>query len=123
MVTNNRKDDHPFPKDGHQPSPGIQTLVTRQPMESWPPSSGWSPTVPKDKVVHNPQDGHPPTVEWSPIIMVFAFPSARWSAKQDLESNSSTAQLVNLVVSLAQHVSPSVALLAKLVNNFFFTYS
>ena len=76
---------------------------------------------PKDLVAYHPRDGLPPTVYCSPPIpgMVITFPSTvthnLQGGKLDLEFDSSAAQLVNLVVSIAQLVYPSVTLPAKLV--------
>ena len=66
-------------------------------------------------VTHFLNEGHQPYRGWSPTI-----PRRVTHHQLDLEFDSSASQLVNLVASLAQLVSPSVALPAKLVTYIFF---
>ena len=108
MVINHPQDGHPLSPGG---SPSTYSLVTHHPKEGRPPSSGWSPTVLRIwlhtipmMVTHQQYNAHP--YPWDG----YHFLQGR---QLDLEFDSSAAQLVNLVASLAQLVYPSEALPAK----------
>ena len=101
MVTHHQQEGHHlkfgYPQIQGRP-PAIIRMVTH---------------CPKNMVAYHSKDGHPPTIKWSPTIpgTIITFPSTvthhLHDGQLDMEFDYSTAQLVNLVFSLAQLVSPS----------------
>ena len=132
MVTHHKNMFTNLPKGW---SATIHRMVIHHHQEGDPPSKNWSPTNLR-KAAHYHQEGHPlfqgygrtPSQWWSPTNswmlttihgIVITFPSRVThhlkDGQLDLEFDSSAAKLVNLVVSLAQLVSLSVAHSSKLV--------
>ena len=130
MVTQHKEYDH---QPSRRWSPIFQGMVTNHSQDGPPPSKSRSPTNMRN-AAHHHRNGHPlcqgygptPSPWWSPTNsvklttihrIVIAFPSTVThhlkDSKLDLEFDSRAVKLVNLVVILAQLVSPSVALPAQ----------